>query len=230
LLPITVHDGRVFVGERFSVSFQRTPRAGDPLKHPPVSRGHLPAHAVTAPLPSSCPSFAMPIDVVIPCEAAESLWLGFAGAGSRPVAVKIFAGGINALTGGPRDDVLHGDPQDYLVVPEQASWHGISGEAGLRQFSGEPMALVIYEPAAPIDRAHGGPRWDGVHYATDDPNADRRGPDPFAIVTDPYGIAAWASQPDGRVTVACVDAACWRSMTGDDPPSPRSEYQGWRLP
>ena len=231
MLAITVHDGRVFVGDRFSVSFQRTRRAGDEsLKYPPVSRGHLPAHLLTGPAPHPCPPMSADSHVLIPCGYAESVWLGFAGAGSRPVALKIFAGPTNAITGGPRDDALHGDPQDYVVAPDQTSWHGVRSDAAVRQFSGEPIELVVYEPVVPIDRARDGPRWDAIYHAKDDMSGEPGRLDPFAIVPDPYGLASWSNQPSGRVTIACVDDGCWRSITGEDPPAPRSEYQGWRLP
>src|SRR5829696_8271820 len=144
MLPVTIQNNRVHVGERFSVSLQRTDRVAD-LTQPPVSHGQLPVRQLTGDL---LRKFSTNIgdgtSVVVGCDEDEAVWLGFSGENSRSVALKIRQGEINAVTGRGWDEFLH-EPQDYVVTPDQTSWYGIrSSDGDIRQFSTDSIELVIY--------------------------------------------------------------------------------------
>lgn len=73
---------------------------------------------------------------------AEALWLNFGGGwGSRlPVAIKVAAGKINAVTGETWTAPLNRHPQDYLVWPGQPWLDGFAIEPGvIRHFVAMPL-------------------------------------------------------------------------------------------
>ena len=73
-----------------------------------------------------------------PMYQAEALWINFRG--DYPMAVKIAAGKVNAVTGEAWSEGLTEVPQDYLVVPEQPWLDGFCVEKGLiRQFVAMPL-------------------------------------------------------------------------------------------
>lgn len=84
--------------------------------------------------------------VMLPMYPSEALWLSFdadwvSGRGVEyPFAIKIGAGKINAVTGGPWSSYLHRRPQDYVVAPTQPWLDGYCVEKGLiRQFVAMPL-------------------------------------------------------------------------------------------
>lgn len=84
--------------------------------------------------------------VMLPMYQSEALWINFRPPylprrqTAYPMAVKIAAGKINAVTGDPWDDVLHREPQDYAIVPEQPWLDGYCVEKGIiRQFVAMPL-------------------------------------------------------------------------------------------
>ncbi|HEY8594845.1 MAG TPA: hypothetical protein VIL84_06350 [Devosiaceae bacterium] len=76
---------------------------------------------------------------------AEAMWLSFRNEGPEwglqfPVAVKVAAGKINAVTGEGWRSGLHREPQDYVVSPEQPWLDGFAVEKGvIRQFVAMPL-------------------------------------------------------------------------------------------
>ena len=77
---------------------------------------------------------------VIPLRQGEALWLAFDGEDWHPNAVQVAVGGVNVLTGGPFDDGLGDDPQNYLVTPHQPWLDGIkTGDGVVRQFIAAPL-------------------------------------------------------------------------------------------
>ena len=71
--------------------------------------------------------------VAISMHRAEALWIDFQG--DYPMAVKIAAGKIDAITGEEWTEALSDDPQNYAVVPKQPWLDGYSvGEGRIRQF------------------------------------------------------------------------------------------------
>ncbi len=76
--------------------------------------------------------------VMLPMYQAEAMWLSFSG--DYPMAVKVAAGKINAVTGDAWDPALHKRPQDYLVTPNQPWLDGFVVEKGvIRQFVAMPL-------------------------------------------------------------------------------------------
>jgi hypothetical protein len=129
--------GQIQIGERFSVSLQRTVRVPDdggsyPL---PPGLGVLPVYRVedfAARLPRPMRERG---GYFVPLWEREALWLNFTAAWWKPNAVKIGVGGINAITGEPWDSGLRADPQNYLVCPDQPWLDGIrTAEGTVRQF------------------------------------------------------------------------------------------------
>ena len=71
--------------------------------------------------------------VFFPMYQSEAMWINFSG--EYPMAVKIAAGKINAVTGKPWNEELNDEPQDYLVIPDQPWLDGFCVQKGLiRQF------------------------------------------------------------------------------------------------
>jgi hypothetical protein len=83
--------------------------------------------------------------VILPMWQAEAMWLNFSNEGPDwdldfPVAIKVAAGKINAVTGEAWRTGLHRDPQDYMVSPEQPWLDGFAIEKGvIRQFVAMPL-------------------------------------------------------------------------------------------
>jgi hypothetical protein len=69
---------------------------------------------------------------------AEAMWIYFHG--SYPMAIKVAAGKVDAVTGEDWKNELTEDPQDYLVVPDQPWLDGFNVDRGLiRQFVAMPL-------------------------------------------------------------------------------------------
>lgn len=83
--------------------------------------------------------------VILPIWQAEAMWLNFENEGPGrgvdfPVAVKVAAGKINAVTGKPWTNGLSAKPQDYMVSPEQPWLDGFAIEPNvIRQFVAMPL-------------------------------------------------------------------------------------------
>jgi hypothetical protein len=78
--------------------------------------------------------------VMLPMYQSEAMWLNFTSPGDYPFAIKVAAGKVNAVTGGPWCDSLQRRPQDYLVIPDQPWLDGFCVEKGvIRQFVAMPL-------------------------------------------------------------------------------------------
>ena len=76
--------------------------------------------------------------IFFPMYQAEAMWINFDS--SYPMAVKVAAGKIDALTGEDWKNEISEQPQDYLVVPEQPWLDGFCvGEGLIRQFVAMPL-------------------------------------------------------------------------------------------
>jgi hypothetical protein len=60
-------------------------------------------------------------DAAQPMYQSEALWMSFVG--SSACAIKVYAGGVNAITGRRADDEREDGGQDYVAVPQQP-WLG----------------------------------------------------------------------------------------------------------
>src|SRR5215204_3617884 len=141
MLKLNITDERIFFGERFSVSFQRTLRVPESYRVSklPPGFGPLPIRRVADygnRVPDRWPTDA----VFIPLDAREAMWLSFNAASWKPNAVKIGVGDINAVSGQPWSAGLSDHPQDYVVCPLQLWLDGINaGDNFIRQFVAAPL-------------------------------------------------------------------------------------------
>lgn len=101
---------------------------------------------------------------ILPIWQSEAMWLNFNNEGPHwdldfPVAVKIAAGKINAISGEHWRSGLHRDPQDYVVSPEQPWLDGFAIEKGvIRQF----VAMPLGEGYSVEEQITGKSEWGGI--------------------------------------------------------------------
>lgn len=123
-----------------SISFQRTLRVPE-SEGPnalPAGLGDFPLELVDDHREELPGSWVRRGGVMAPMHDREALWMDFSG--DYPVALKIAAGKINAISGERWRDGLHRDPQDYAVLPEQPWVDGFkTGEGVVRQFVAAPL-------------------------------------------------------------------------------------------
>ncbi len=259
-LPVVVEDSRVRIGERFSVSFQRTLRIPDDGRRYPLppGLGLLPVDSVAEHAARVPESWRREGGVFIPMYQREALWLGFDAAPWKPNAIKVGVGRVNAVTGAAWSPLLESSPQDYLVCPDQPWLDGIkTAPETIRQFVAVPLGrghtiegqltgeeqfggiqLLVYEPVpgrfpdVPPPAGEPGP---ARAYAAA-PAAMGLGAGGTMIqkiYPDRYGIDAWDQSRFGSLTVHIVNSEEYRALTGrNPPPTPISarEYAEHGLP
>jgi hypothetical protein len=242
---------RVFIGERFSVSFQRTQRvAGDLISAPPPpSWGVLPVHSFHDYLERVPHVPDVDNTFFIPLAEEEAVWLGFSGAAWKPGALKVGVGGRNAVSGKEWDEILRARPQDYLVCPPQLSLEGVRAEDGsARQIVSEqvgtnPIRLVVYEPVRgrfpEKPPAQAAVRSNVLHSLTDALLDDREEEETLGwriereIRRDPYGIETWDTNAACAISVYMMSSQEYKRVTGLEPPphpAPGDTYRGHLFP
>ena len=145
-----------------SVSFQRTLRIPDDNRaySLPPGLGKFPMEHVEDCVKHLPKKWSKQGGVFLPMYQSEALWISFTSSEDYPFAIKIAAGKINAVTGEAWSNDLSGEPQDYLVVPEQPWLDGFCIQKGLiRQFVAMPLgegytAEEQLTDLAEIGRAH----------------------------------------------------------------------------
>lgn len=124
------------------VTFQRTLRVPDDGRQHglPPGLGAFPLRDI-AEFGSRVPaSWRERGGVVLPMWQAEACWLSFDSPTDYPMAVKVAAGKVNALTGKPWQDALDFDEQDFMEVPSQPWLDGFCVAKGtVRQFVAMPL-------------------------------------------------------------------------------------------
>jgi hypothetical protein len=141
---LEISQDRLRLGERFTVSFQRTLRIPDDGRTYPLppGLGRFPIYRVADFADRVPPEWHERGGVFIPMYQREALWLGFQAAAWKPNAVQVAVGRINAISGAPDEARLHAEPQDYVVCPEQLWLDGIHiGPGAIRQFVAMPLGL-----------------------------------------------------------------------------------------
>jgi len=153
---------------RLEVTFQRTLRIPDDGTDYPLPPGlgrfplrHVDDHADRLP-----PAWKERGGVMLPMYQAEAMWLNFLSPGGHwgshpryPMAVKVAAGKINAVSGEQWRERLHRDPQDYLAIPDQPWLDGYSvGEDTVRQF----VAMPLGEGYTAEEQITGEAEWGGL--------------------------------------------------------------------
>ena len=125
---------------RLGIAFERTMRVPDdgdeyPL---PAGLGALPLSYVEDHANNLSGQEVSRGGVLMPMYQSEATWIDFSG--HYPMAVKIAAGKINAVTGESWTDTLHSEPQDYMTTPRQPWIDGFYvDENTVRQFVAEPL-------------------------------------------------------------------------------------------
>ena len=217
------------------VTLHRTLRIPDDgSEHPlPPSLGTMTAYA------------AGPGEYVVPMRRAEALWLEFRAPWWRPHALKVGIGGIDAISGETFADALTGDPQDYVVVPDQPWLDGINaGDRFIRQF----VAVPLGEGLTVEGQLTGAEQDGGLTLTLFAPRPERfpdEEPDDVVRVTgvemmacaapmglgasgrmrqeiyaDDHGIATWDPAPAARARIDLVDALAFEALTGVAAPPP----------
>lgn len=248
MLDVTVRNNRIHIGERFSVSFQRTLRIPDdgnvyPL---PPGLGAFPIHSVTDYWDRVPSAWRSQNSYFISMYQREALWLGFDGATWKPNAVKIAIGKVNAISGQVGNETLYSQPQNYIVCPNQPWLDGINaGENFIRQFVAMPLGSGLTVEA----QVSGVEEFGGIQILVYEPKPGRfpdqpppeRSPDirgvaaslPMGmemglaaggrmsqkIYPDPYGIDTWDLTNSGSIVVHIVNSEQYRGLTNLEPPS-----------
>jgi hypothetical protein len=256
MLEVEIRAERVFVGERFSVSFQRTQRLAEDFHadQTPPSWGALPVHAVAGYAQRISTIRDVKNSFLIPVGDDEAVWLGFGGVAWKPNAAKVGVGGRNAITGETWDERLRAQPQDYLVCPPQLSFESIGTDDRSAQIvAGSDLAdagdweanrirLIVYEPKRGVFPGQPPSRTAGeinILHSLPEALSDDAGDDAQERITnrevhrDPYGIETWDPDTIGSISVYMVGHKQYRRITGHEPPpspSPSAVYQGHYLP
>jgi hypothetical protein len=245
MLNVTVEMDRIRIGDRFSVTFQRTLRLPeDGREYPlPPGLGAFPLYPAAS-FPKLPAEWRERGDVFLPMYQREALWLGFDAADWKPNAVQVGVGNINAVSGESWTENLNADPQNYLVCPDQPWLDGINaGEGAIRQFvavplgcgrsveaqlSSEPEAggirLTVFEPL-PGRFPDQPPPPKPVSFGAQAMMAAAPGLGLGAggkmrqkIYPDPYGIDVWDPENRRSIFIHIVDSIRFREITNLDPP------------
>ncbi|KAF2839303.1 hypothetical protein M501DRAFT_1011167 [Patellaria atrata CBS 101060] len=139
--------GKQFPATYLGISFRRTIRVADneDTSDLPPDLGTFPLYAVDTYKNKLPESISEKGGVFFPMYQREAMWINFTS--SNPFAVRVFVGGVNAISGDPmvetEDTILrrlklveqHSSIQDYLVTSKQHWLDGIADEDGkVRQF------------------------------------------------------------------------------------------------
>jgi hypothetical protein len=247
MLPVTVKENHIQIGERLTVFFLRTLRVPQDGKTYPLPPGldEFPIHRVRDYADSVPADWLDKGGFFIPLYQREALWLGFEAARWKPNAVKVGAGEINAVSGTIFDETLHSDPQDYLVCPPQPWLDGIKSGSGIvRQFVAAPLGmgdtvesqlagdesgglrLLAFEPRPGRFPDQPPPRKLPTTFQTEAVSSSAMGLAAGGqiqqkIYPDPYGLDTWDTENFGSVWVHILNSEQYRSVTGlEAPPTP----------
>lgn len=247
MLAVTIEKDAIRIGTGFAMTFQRTLRIPSDGRAYPLSPGlgRLPLLRVADYADRVPPHWREPGGAFIPLRQCEAVWLGFHAAASKPHAVKITVGGINALTGQRDEPTLHTDPRDYLVCPNQPWLDGTdTGDGSVRQFvatslgvrgkaaagiAGEIavncLEITLFAPKSA--QIPGEPPRRRPELAVP---SGLINPDPCKaalvaertitqkIYPDAYGIDTWSQADPARIVVHLVNSEEFVAITGQDAP------------
>ena len=243
---IAIQDDTVTIGRRVSVTFERTLRIPDDGKTYPLppGLGAFPILRVDDYYDSVPESWRERGGVFIPMYQREAMWLSFGGwFGSKPAAVQVGVGDIDAITGRRLRRRLKRKRQNYLVVPQQPWLDGINaGDGFIRQFVAMPLGmgytveeqvserdaigglqLVVYPPKpGAIDEVETGSRGIDHVCALASPGASMGlgagGKMRQKIYPDPYGVDVWSQEEAISLHVHIANSMTYREITGHEPP------------
>jgi hypothetical protein len=240
MLDVVVDGDRLRFGERLAVSFHRTLRIPDDGRTYPLPPGFGLFPLVIA---RPEPGVATAPQLFVPLYQREALWLGFSAAPWKPNALKVIVGGINAVSGLPDDGSMLGEPQDYLVCPDQPWLDGFNAGGGvIRQFVAMPLGegygieagaglaerggieLVAFEPLLgrfPDTPPPGPMRLSRPAAATEEPREMALGAGGRMrqkIYPDRHGREVWDLANASRARVVILNSQRYQEVTGNAPP------------
>ena len=233
---------------RCEVSFFRTLRIPDDNREYPLPPGfssfplkHVDDYTSNAP-----ESWGRHGGVFMPMHQAEAMWMSFSG--RYPMAFKIAAGKVSALTGEPwQDDLCERPDQDYVVIPEQPWLDGFfAGKGLIRQFVAMPLGegytaeeqltgrgehgglqIIAYPMKAAeyerLKRHESRISEPSVMYCQS-PTGPEMGLAPGGmmrqeIYEDPYGFNVWDRSESSRCFVHILNSLQYFSVTNEKPPT-----------
>ncbi len=246
MLNVDITTDKIRVGTRFALSLQRTLRIPDdgqtyPL---PPGLGAFPIRCVEDFAARVPPLWARLGGAFIPMYQREALWIFFHAASWKPNAVKVAIGGVNAISGESNDAGLKGNPQNYMVCPNQPWLDGINSARGsVRQFVAMPLGLGYTVEESVAGREALG----GIQITVFEPKAGRFPDRPPAnvaglrsqmlrkasiapmglgaggsirqrIYPDPYGLDVWDLENHQRVCIHIANSLQFEKITGTAPP------------
>ncbi len=229
---------------KLSINFQRTLRIPDDgsAHYLPPGLGQFPLHHVDDYRETTPAEWVVHGGVFFPMHQAEATWLYFNG--DYPMAVKVGAGKINAVTGRQWRNKL-AKLQDYLVTPHQPWLDGFNVRKGMiRQFVAMPLGegytaeeqltgeaqhggiqLAVYPMKAAVyeDLQRARSVYEpGVSYAMVAAQPEM-GLAPGGLMRqeiyeDHYGIDAWETEAYSRCFVHILNSVSFFHVTGQSPP------------
>ncbi len=235
------------------IGFERTLRIPDDNRDYPLppGLGRFPLRHVDDHLDSVPESWGRHGGVFLPMYQGEAMWLHFDTA--YPMAVKVAAGKIDALTGEHWTNELSPLRQNYLVVPDQPWLDGFSvGKGLIRQFVAMPLGQgYTAEEQLAGEGQHGGLQlvvypmqasryedWkreaQALSYGpvTDSaPQAPEMGLAPGGLMrqevySDDYGFDAWDRSVCSRCFVHVLNSVQFFQVSGVAPPAGPPHGQG----
>lgn len=239
-----------------TIDFQRTLRIPDDNREYSLPPGlgqfplsHVDDHEETVP-----ETWLTRGGVFMPMYQAEAMWIYFHG--SYPMAIKVAAGKIDAITGEDWKDDISRKRQDYLVVPDQPWLDGFNVDEGLiRQFVAMPLGEgYTAEEQLTGEAEHGGVQiiaypmkreeYDKLSHE-DIYLADASAMDMCAgeaememglapgglmrqeIYEDPYGFRVWERDVSSRCFVHIANSVQYLALTGEEPPTRPPDAQSY---
>ncbi len=228
------------------ISFQRTLRIPDDNREYslPPGLGRFPLNLVDDYADTVPETWMSRGGVFLPMYQAEAMWLNFDG--DYPMAVKVAAGKINAVTGEGWENELSSKPQDYVVVPDQPWLDGFSVMKGMiRQFVAMPLGegytaeeqltgeaehgglqIVVYPLKASFYKRETEEDYRPMAYAplrvSSPPPEMGLAPGGMMrqeIYEDDYGFDAWDTSVRSRCFVHILNSVQFLNVTGANPPS-----------
>ncbi|MCY4121463.1 MAG: hypothetical protein OXG72_11150 [Acidobacteria bacterium] len=231
------------------IGFQRTLRIPDDNRDYPLppGLGRFPLRRVDDHLDRAPEGWGRHGGVFLPMYQAEALWIHFGT--SYPMAVKVAAGKVDAMTGEGWTDELSPRPQNYLAVPDQPWLDGFCvGKGLIRQFVAMPLGRgFTAEEQITGEARHGGlqfvvypmraARYEALQKERSEPQAaydlmacqSPAGPREMGlapgglmrqeIYRDEYGFDAWNTSERSRCFVHILNSVQFLQVSGTAPPA-----------
>ena len=190
--------------------------------------------------------------IIMPMFQTDAMWLNFSSLGygrqKLPVALKIGAGKINAVSGEKWTDGLSQDPQNYVVLPDQPWIDGFNVAKGkVRQFVAMPLGqeYTVEEQIDPKSDV-GGTQIEAIPmkkeaYEKLKAEQEEASSAKFGLIMsmkcesmemglgmggsirqeiydDEYGLDAWDLDNSQRCFIMLTNAEQWMAITGEEPP------------